>query len=171
MHQIIPRWAAGAFFAHCAHCAFATLRPATLTIALLMLVHAPHGSDARADEAAPPSRLSVTAARTLVAANKIDLIDIRRPSEWRRSGIAAGATPLTMHTNFDRFLARLRKRQAQNGGRPIALICHGGLRSRRMQNRLARAGLRVSDVTAGMFGNRRGDTGWVRAGLPVVPVK
>lgn len=113
-----------------------------------------------------PKTLSVSDAQALVGKGKLDLVDIRRPSEWRRSGVAKSAQLITMHNGAERFIKAIRERQAANGGRPIALICHGGVRSKRMQNLLARSGIQVSNVGAGMFGNRRGDRGWLPAGLP-----
>ena len=112
-------------------------------------------------------RITVQAAYDAAKDGRIDLIDIRRPSEWAKTGVPDGATPITMHQGLNRFVGLMKARQAANGGRPVALICRAGVRSKRMHDRLKRAGVKVIDVSAGLSGNRRGDTGWVRAGLPV----
>ena len=117
--------------------------------------------------AALADRITVQAAYDAAKDGSIDLIDIRRPSEWSKTGVPVGATPITMHQGLNRFVGLMKARQAANGGRPVALICRAGVRSKRMHDRLKRAGDKVIDVSAGLSGNRRGDMGWVRAGLPV----
>ncbi len=93
------------------------------------------------------------------------LIDIRRPSEWRESGIASLAVPLSMHERG--FLEGLEKIRAANPGKDVALICATGGRTAFLQKELAKRGLgSVIDVSEGMFGNGKAP-GWLKRGLPV----
>ena len=102
-------------------------------------------------------------------AGDILLIDIRRPDEWARTGVGAGAIPLDMRrSDFEDVLLA---RAEGDTARPIALICARGVRSRRMSDRLAAAGFtRIIDVPEGMLGSGAGP-GWLRRGLPVVAPK
>ncbi len=110
--------------------------------------------------------LSVQEAHARAAAGDILLIDIRRPDEWRATGIGAGAHPIDMRR--DDFTDALTLIARQNGGdRPIALICARGVRSARLANRLADAGWeRIIDVPEGMLGSAAGP-GWLERDLPV----
>lgn len=96
---------------------------------------------------------------------EITLIDIRRPDEWARTGIGAGAVPIDMRS--DTFIETL---LAQTKGRrdvPVALICARGVRSARLAAQLQEAGFsRVLDVPEGMLGSGAGP-GWLKRGLPV----
>jgi rhodanese-related sulfurtransferase len=113
-----------------------------------------------------PSKISVKEAYQLSLENKIQLIDIRRPGEWRSTGVARTATPITMHQNFKTFLSQLRRTTKAGSGAPVALICARGHRSRYMQKMLKKAGYtNIVDVTEGMLGSRRGP-GWLKTGLP-----
>ncbi len=110
--------------------------------------------------------LSVEEAHAKAGAGEILLIDIRRPEEWRATGIGAGAHPIDMRR--DDFAEALTQIARQNGGdRPIALICARGVRSARLANRLADAGWeRIIDVPEGMLGSAAGP-GWLERDLPV----
>lgn len=109
--------------------------------------------------------LSVAEAHAQARDGVIWLIDIRRPEEWARTGIGQGAVPLDMRRAD--FAEKLRVITAAAPGRPVALICARGGRSRQMRARLAEAGFaRVLDVPEGMLGSGAGP-GWLRAGLPV----
>lgn len=113
----------------------------------------------------PPDALSVEEAHRRAARGEILLVDIRRPDEWARTGIGAGAHPLDMRRPD--FVDALR---ALRDGRdvPVALICARGVRSRHLADALARAGFsEVRDVPEGMLGSGAG-AGWLRKGLPVV---
>ncbi len=98
-------------------------------------------------------------------AGEITLVDIRRPDEWARTGIGAGAVPIDMRaTDFvDQLLV------ATNGqtDTPVALICARGVRSARLSARLREAGFtQVLNVPEGMLGSGAG-AGWIKRGLPV----
>lgn len=102
------------------------------------------------------------------AEGSIVLIDIRLPSEWRRTGVGVNAIPITKHQSLYNFVDQLKK-VAGNNDRPIALICAEGVRSASMQNILMEFGFKgVIDVHEGMEGNAEGP-GWIKSGLPVAP--
>ena len=109
--------------------------------------------------------LSAPTAYERANSGNLVLIDIRRPSEWRDSGIASVAIPLSMHENG--FLEGLEKIRAANPGKDVALICATGGRTAFLQKELAKRGLGpVIDVSEGMFGNGKA-AGWLKRGLPV----
>ena len=116
---------------------------------------------------APPfdgERLSATEAHARATQGRLTLIDIRRPDEWARTGVGAGAHPLDMRR--DDFIATL-EALVPNRDAPVAVICARGVRSARMANRLAQAGFgTVIDVPEGMEGSKAGP-GWVASGLPL----
>lgn len=111
------------------------------------------------------SDLTAPAAQAAVEAGEILLVDIRRPDEWARTGIAQGAVPIDMRRPdfVDALLV-------QTDGRrdlPVALICARGVRSARMSAQLAAAGFtQILDVPEGMSGSGAGP-GWVKRGLPL----
>ena len=120
----------------------------------------------RFPSAAPEAAaLSVDAAHSAAIDGQIFLIDIRRPDEWDRTGIGAGALPLDMRrADFADQLAQI------TGGdlnAPVALICARGVRSARLTRTLADAGFtNLIDVPEGMLGSGAGE-GWLAKGLPV----
>lgn len=110
--------------------------------------------------------LSVGDAHQRAVAGEILLIDIRRPDEWARTGVAAGAEPLDMR--LADFQDRLAVLMARRPGVPVAVICARGVRSRALSARLRQAGIDdVMDVPEGMLGSGAGP-GWLAAGLPLV---
>ena len=97
--------------------------------------------------------------------NKITLIDIRRPDEWKKTGSGEGANRLDMRR--DDFIAELDKITGGDRSKPVALICARGVRSARMTNRLNDAGFtNIIDVPEGMLGSASGP-GWIKRGLPL----
>ncbi|MEM8849933.1 MAG: rhodanese-like domain-containing protein [Pseudomonadota bacterium] len=114
------------------------------------------------DELSPPDVLAA------VQAGEVLLVDIRRPDEWERTGIAEGAAPLDMRR--DDFLPALEALVEGDVTRPIALICARGVRSDRLSARLTASGFtRIIDVPEGMMGSPAGP-GWIARGLPLVQV-
>ncbi len=100
-----------------------------------------------------------------VGEGEILLVDIRRPDEWAATGIAEGAVPLDMRRGD--FLTAVADAA---DGRPIALICARGVRSRRLTARMVAAGLSdVIDVPEGMLGSPAGP-GWIARDLPILAV-
>ncbi len=111
--------------------------------------------------------LGAVEAHQMAMAGHVLLIDIRRPDEWRATGLPQGARPIDMRR--DDFLAALHAAAGGDLSRPIALICARGVRSARLANRLGAAGFtNVIDVPEGMLGSDAGP-GWLAAKLPVEP--
>ena len=117
--------------------------------------------------AAVSSKLSVEDAYAQAEKGDILLVDIRSPQEWRTTGIATVAQPISMHVSG--FYERLDAALSGDRDKPVALICSSGGRSGWMQLQLlARGFTNVSDVPAGMEGGPNGP-GWIKSGLPVKP--
>jgi rhodanese-related sulfurtransferase len=96
---------------------------------------------------------------------EIYLLDIRRPDEWQRTGVAGPAIPLDMRR--DDFEIVIQSIFDASGVRPVALICARGVRSDRMNARLASAGFAdILDVPEGMLGSGAG-IGYIERGLPL----
>lgn len=109
--------------------------------------------------------LTVELAFEKAKAGEIYLLDIRRPDEWRKTGVADPAIPLDMRR--DDFEVVLQAIFAQQGERPVALICARGVRSDRMNKRLEAAGFtNILDVPEGMLGSGAGP-GYIERGLPL----
>ncbi len=102
--------------------------------------------------------LSPAEAAKLVADGKAVLIDVREPSEWAESGVAAPAT-LLPKSEFDAgqvgdwkdFLAKV-------GDKQIITYCRSGRRSGAVAEALAAKGHKVA--------NAGGFQAWQDAGLP-----
>jgi len=117
--------------------------------------------------AALEGTLTVTDAHQLAQNGSLYLIDIRRPDEWARTGVAAPALPIDMRR--DDFEILLRSVFETSGERPVALICARGVRSNRMNRRLNDAGFeQILDVPEGMLGSGAGP-GYIATGLPLRP--
>lgn len=129
---------------------------------MLALVPALLADAAQAQERAA---ISVREAHAKARAKEIVLVDIRRPDEWRDTGVAEGAIRLDMtHPAFEARLATLR---AENPGKPIALICRTASRTRQVQDILGRRGWQgIVNVRGGMLGDGR-NRGWLDEGLPL----
>ncbi len=112
--------------------------------------------------------MSVETAHAKAKKGSIVLVDVRRASEWRQTGIPAGAHAITMHQNRQNFLAQLREVAGTGkAARPIALICARGGRTSYLMRDLANAGFEnLINVTEGALGSRYGP-GWLAKGLPV----
>lgn len=137
--------------------------------ALAVTVGTPMGFGARAG--ARKGVLSAPEARDSMQQDGLLLLDIRRPSEWRDTGIAEGATALSMHdpAGPPGFLQAVLKAVGNDRDRPVALICASGVRSSWAQRFLQANGFtRVENVIEGMLG-RGSSPGWIRRGLPVSP--
>jgi len=112
------------------------------------------------------TRLSVNQALQLAQDEKVILVDVRSRDEWRETGIASVAYPVSMHEND--FLPRFQSILELANGRPVALICATGSRTAWLQQELNRRGVKnILDVSEGMLGSRHGQ-GWLRSGLPIL---
>ena len=134
---------------------FKPMAPVFALIGLLFLVGQSHASEwISAQDAYERSR-----ADTLI------LIDIRSRQEWKDTGIAETAIPLSMHERG--FLEGYNKIRSENPDKAIALICATGGRTHFIQSELQKRNLgAVIDVSEGMMGNGRGK-GWIALGLPI----
>ena len=89
---------------------------------------------------------------------KVTLVDIRRPEEWKQTGIVPGSNMITLFTsrggiNPD-FVSQLQK--VSSPGKPVILICRTGNRTRAASTMLVKQlGYKnVYNVTHGI-------TGWI----------
>ena len=104
-----------------------------------------------------------------LADGEIVLLDIRSPAEWRETGLAKGAWPVSMHTpEFGNQLQDIFEKYRPD---QVALICATGGRTAHVIDVLAKNGITgVIDVSEGMHGNPSGP-GWLARGMPVVSVE
>ncbi|MEM7598254.1 MAG: rhodanese-like domain-containing protein [Pseudomonadota bacterium] len=114
---------------------------------------------AAGQEMTPPEVLEA------VRTGRVLLVDVRRPDEWAKTGVAEGAVPIDLRReDFTEAVVAARA----SGDQPVAVICARGVRSRRMTLRLDEAGVaQIIDIPEGMLGSRAGP-GWLERGLPVV---
>jgi rhodanese-related sulfurtransferase len=104
-------------------------------------------------------------------AGKLTLIDVRRPDEWRKTGVAQGALRINMlHPQGDAgFVHQVSAEVGGDKDAPIGLLCRTGNRTTHVQRMLREAGFtRVYNIKEGMAGSSAGP-GWVARGLPVAP--
>lgn len=119
-----------------------------------------------AAQAGGTGTLSVPDAHRAALSGDILLVDIRRPDEWRRTGVGEGALALDMRR--DDFTQAVLDQVGGRTDAAIALICARGVRSRGLSNRLRTTGFsNIIDVPEGMLGSGAGP-GWLKRGLPVV---
>lgn len=100
---------------------------------------------------------------------KLTLVDIRRPDEWRQTGVAQGALQINMaHPQGESgFVQQLTAELGGNKDAPIGLICRTGNRTTHMQRTLQAAGFtQVYNIKEGMVGSGAGP-GWIARGLPL----
>jgi rhodanese-related sulfurtransferase len=103
--------------------------------------------------------LTPAAAAKLVADGKAVLVDVREPSEWAETGVAAPAA-LLPKSEFDAGqIGEWKSFLAKTGDKQIILYCRSGKRSGAVAAELAKQGHKV--------GNIGGFKDWQAAGLPV----
>lgn len=116
-----------------------------------------------------PTVWTVQQAHAELLEDRIRLLDIRSLGEWRETGVAQGAWPVSIH--HWRFVERLFTARDLAENRPVALICATGIRTGSVMRALRLADhAGFIDVSEGMLGSDRGP-GWIKAGLPVVPME
>ena len=131
-----------------------------LPVLLMLMVSTPVRAEANYN-----GITSAPIAFDLLKRQVVKLIDIRRPSEWRQTGVGRGAHKISMHQSG--FLARLDALVSGDRSQPIALICARGQRSRYMKAQLNQLGFtNVTDVSEGMLGSPSGP-GWLKRKLPL----
>jgi rhodanese-related sulfurtransferase len=105
-------------------------------------------------------------------AGALTVIDIRRPEEWRATGIPADAEAITLHDpdGHQAFLEKVVASVDGDKAAPIALICASGARSTWAGNFLARSGFtNVFNIKEGMLG-RGAAPGWIARDFPLESV-
>ncbi|WP_186826943.1 rhodanese-like domain-containing protein [Shimia ponticola] len=136
-----------------------TLMAATMAVISLTI-------DAGAE---PVSVMSAPQIQAAVESEERILIDIRSEAEWKESGLAKGAFPVSMHD--PQFGANLSRLFQIYGPDRMAMICATGGRTAYIANVLKANGITgVIDVSEGMFGNGKAP-GWIERGLPVVSLE
>jgi rhodanese-related sulfurtransferase len=109
--------------------------------------------------------MSAPDALSAVEKGEIILVDIRTRGEWKQTGLAAPALPISMHEAG--FIRKLTAALGGDRNRPVAIICAVGGRTAHMSGILKTAGFgNVLDVSEGMMGSSVGP-GWLKRGLPV----
>ena len=109
--------------------------------------------------AAEVAALSPAEAAKLVADGKAVLVDVREPSEWAESGVAAPAA-LLPKSEFDAgLIGEWKDFLAKAGDKQIILYCRSGRRSGAVAAALAEKGHKVA--------NAGGFKDWQAASLPV----
>jgi rhodanese-related sulfurtransferase len=113
--------------------------------------------------------LSAPEAYQRVQSGQLTLIDIRRPEEWRQTGVAAGAVGIDMRrADFGQAVLNV---VGGDVNAPIGIICRTGNRTTAIHQAMQEAGFKqVYNVREGMAGGSAGP-GWVRQGLPVEACK
>jgi len=107
-------------------------------------------------------------AQTAALAREVVFIDIRTPQEWKETGIATTAYPVSMHQAG--FLEKLNKLIDGDKTKKIAIICATGARSAFIQKELTKRGYtNAISVAEGMLGGPYGK-GWIPRGMPVKQV-
>jgi len=103
---------------------------------------------------------------------RVVLVDVRTPAEWKQTGVAPGAARIsvTEHPQGDSgFVADVAALLGGDRSRPVALICRTGRRSAMAEQLLERNGFtQVYNVDEGMAGSAAGP-GWLVRGLPTEP--
>ena len=108
--------------------------------------------------AAEAPKISPAEAAKLVADGKAVLVDVREPSEWAETGVAAPAV-LLAKSDFDGVQKDWKPFLEKNTGKKIILYCRSGGRAGIVGAALAEKGLNVA--------NAGGLKDWIGAGLPV----
>jgi rhodanese-related sulfurtransferase len=106
-------------------------------------------------------------------AGQLTLIDIRRPDEWKQTGVAKGALEINMAhpQGAAGFVKQVEAELGGNKHAPVGLICRTGNRTTQMQKVLTDAGFtNVVNIKEGMAGSGAGP-GWLARGLPTEPCK
>ena len=97
----------------------------------------------------------------------VTIIDIRRPEEWKQTGVVQGSQKLTSFDKGGRlmpgFLPAFTKNISKD--QPVILICRTGNRTRALSNHLSKE-LGYTNV----YNVKYGITNWIREGNPVTRI-
>ena len=101
--------------------------------------------------ATPPNvRLHAASGAELARDESTLLVDIRRPEEWKQTGVVEGALLIT-YKDADSFLKAVRPHL--DAGQSLSLICRSGNRTSRAAKQVAAAvpDIEVMDIAGGML--------------------
>jgi rhodanese-related sulfurtransferase len=112
--------------------------------------------------AADIKKIAPVDAAKRVLAGKAVIVDVREPSEWAETGVAAPAVLLPM-SDFNGERKLWKHFLENNPGKEIILYCRSGNRAGQVGQKLAKEGKDVAN--AGSFKD------WQAAGLPVRSVE
>lgn len=115
--------------------------------------------------------MSILEVQKRLSTGTLLLIDVRSPEEWRDTGLAKGAVPISIHgkDGLKGFVSEVGARTNGNQLRQIALICASGIRSARAVRTLSKAGYSsLFNVREGMQGNFKDGPGWLKRSLPLI---
>ncbi|MBP6382676.1 MAG: rhodanese-like domain-containing protein [Pseudomonadales bacterium] len=122
--------------------------------------------------AAQAADMSAEEALQAAREQRVVLVDVRTPAEWKQTGVAPGAARISVtgHPQGDSgFVADVAALLRDDRSRPVALICRTGRRSAMARQLLERNGFtQVHNVDEGMAGSAAGP-GWLARGLPTEP--
>ncbi len=113
------------------------------------------------------TELDNAALKRVMKQGGVTLVDIRRPEEWKQTGVVEGSELITaftrrgaLHPDFpEKFLKRFTPEDR------VVIICRTGNRTARLAQAL------VKELEwAGVYNVTRGITHWIKEGNPVVPV-
>ena len=95
------------------------------------------------------------------------IIDIRRPEEWKQTGVVAGSQKLTAFDKGGRLNPNFLPTFTQSVGKdqPVILICRTGNRTRALSNVLSKE-LGYTNIN----NVKNGITSWIREGKPVTKI-
>ena len=115
--------------------------------------------------AEPPYSNVDNARLKALLAQGVPIYDIRRPDEWRATGVVEGSRKLTYVDAAGRMNPEFLPRFTAEVGKdnPVILICRTGSRS----DRLARELMEKQGYTQ-IYNVRRGIAGWIAGDNPVV---
>jgi rhodanese-related sulfurtransferase len=119
---------------------------------------------------AAPAIASPAAAQR-ASAGELVLVDVRHVQEWRQTGLARGAVPISIHdpAGLPAFLEKIARLTGGDLTQPVAFVCATGVRSGFAADLLRRQGYReVYNLAEGMMGSSAGP-GWLRRDLPTRP--
>lgn len=110
--------------------------------------------------------VSIQELKDLIA-NDVQVIDVRTESEWKKTGVLEGNHLLTFYDekgnyDLDTWLADVSKVVGKD--EPVVLICHAGVRSRRIANYLAKE-VGYEKV----YNVKRGIARWIKEKNPTQP--
>lgn len=97
----------------------------------------------------------------------VTIIDIRRPEEWKQTGVVKGSQRLTSFDKSGRLIPGFLPAFTQNidKNQPVILICRTGNRTRALSTHLSKE-LGYTNI----YNVKNGITRWIREGNPVTRI-